>query len=337
MFCDNNTDILHTLDNLFSPRPCDPLQIRGYVFLVKPTSYTCRGIIDTYQIGYSMNEGINNATDKGDIQRIFMCTDPVKVSEDIKSQFRTLLKYSPYDITCFFKGDIKMIIDIFNRVAAKYIPNNLGYFPQVAELQKEFPNFMDDISLVGFKRLVKISTSNTTLVYTERGKIKTIDYSKYLTGTCSRQFFKNLYETILCKQVIHDISTNKFLNDVYKIKTYVIPNTTVPVIKQLAEKYDKVNINKGNSNSKSLHNTTHHYVVNNLLKNGYIKYGRHLIDCTVEKHPTNLRYVTVTVDSCGIPGPFETHTFTFEIKNGYYHQINDIVLPDDSSISDDEF
>jgi hypothetical protein len=339
MFCDNYTNIF---DNLFSNKTGDPLQITGFVFLVKPTSY--REVADMYQIGYSMLEGINNASDKGSVQRIFMCTDPVKVAEDIKEQLRILLKYLPYDITCFFKGDIKMIMGIFNQVSDKYISEGLGYYPKVDDLRKDFPDFTQDISVTGSKRLIKISTNDTTIVYMERCIIKKINYLRYLTGSYGKYFFKALYETILCKHAIHDMSTSAFLTKVYSTKTHVIPNFTVPLIKNLAEKYSKVNMNKGNSDLsvKSIHNTTHHYIINNLLKNGYIKYGKNLIDCVVEKHATDSRYVTVTVDSCGIPGPLETHTFIFEIKNGYYHQISDIqsatYFPrDDICISDDEF
>jgi len=340
MFYDSPSNTFNQFNNLFCVQKPEPMKITGFVFLVLPSKYTYNGITDIYQIGMSYSEGISSAINKGAVQRIFMCTDPSKVFDDIITQLKSVLQCDIFDNSYYVRGNIKIIIQIFNQISDKYVNRGCGYFPQIYDLQKDFCDFKDDISIMGNKRLIKISVNDKTITYMERCKIRKINYVDYLTGDNNKQFFKKIYAEILHKCQVHDISTKEFLTRVYNLKQHVIPNCTVPIIKNLAEKYTRTNANTGDIilvSQKQTHNNTHHYVINNLLKNGYIKCGTNLIDCIIEKYPHDSRYVDVTVDSCGIPGPFETHKFTFEIKNGYYHQINLINnIEPYSCFSDDE-
>jgi hypothetical protein len=237
MFYDSPSNTFNQFNNLFCVQKPEPMKITGFVFLVLPSKYTYNGITDIYQIGMSYSEGISSAINKGAVQRIFMCTDPSKVFDDIITQLKSVLQCDIFDNSYYVRGNIKIIIQIFNQISDKYVNRGCGYFPQIYDLQKDFCDFKDDISIMGNKRLIKISVNDKTITYMERCKIRKINYVDYLTGDNNKQFFKKIYAEILHKCQVHDISTKEFLTRVYNLKQHVIPNCTVPIIKNLAEKF----------------------------------------------------------------------------------------------------
>ena len=263
--------------------------VRGFIYLSKDDHQLVK-------ISLSLNKKINKLLFGTQlIYRTILCKYPHKAFDKFKKGLSSNFEIS-YKGDNFFIGDINAMLIAFDEITKKLVINNQGVWYGKSNLSIDFPNYKDDISHYGQKRLFKISWKNRIIKYIVQNKIKKILFDDIEHEEILQYLEKLRDHNVIKSNHEYNLTNKAFISTLNEDKEVI---TLVNFDRQITKLMHQFNI------QQSVKDTSTYDCINNvLMKNATLKLSgineHKYMYCTVKQGEYGIN--TLIIDTVGMRG-----------------------------------